>query len=123
MDKALLRDKGVSEPNLRPAFVSGFQLHIGYRATLAPASDRRVFGVVGSLSHTELEKLYSEPSVQAYKPEAVIAELLHGESLPVLCFNLAEQPNDDEHNPEYVAKLRSLATQLQFPEDYISSIQ
>ena len=123
MDEALLRAKGITSPNLRVAFVPGFQLRIGNRATLVPIGAERVFGVVASVSHTELERLYSEPGVQAYKPEAVLAHLLNGESLAVLCFNLVESPSADEHNPEYATKLRALASQLQFPIDYVSSIQ
>ena len=123
MDEAFLRAKGITSPNLRVASVPGFQLRIGKRATLVPVPEERVFGIVASLSHSELEQLYSEPSVQAYKPEAVLAYLLNGESLAVLCFNLVELPAADERNPEYVAKLRALATQLQFPLDYVSSIQ
>jgi len=123
MDEALLRAKGITSPNLRVAFVPGFQLRIGNRATLVSIPAKRVFGVVASLSHSELEHLYSEPSVQAYKPEAVLAHLLNGEILPVLCFNLVESPSADEHNSEYAARLRALASQLQFPIDYVSSIQ
>ena len=123
MDETLLHAKGITSPNLRVAFVPGFQLQIGNRATLVPIPSERVFGVVASLSHRELERLYSEPSVQAYKPEAVLAHLLNGGILAVLCFNLVEPPSADEHNPEYAAKLRALAAQLQFPFDYVSSIQ
>ena len=123
MDEAFLWAKGITSPNLRVASVAGFQLRIGNRATLVLAPGERVFGVVASLSHSELEQLYSEPSVQAYKPEAVLAYLLNGESLAVLCFNLVELTTTDEHNPEYAAKLRALATRLQFPLDYVSSIQ
>jgi hypothetical protein len=123
LDEAFLQAKGITSPNLRVASVPGFQLRIGNRATLVLAPEERVFGVVASLAHSELEQLYSEPSVQDYKPEAVLAYLLNGESLAVLCFNLVEVPAADEHNPEYAAKLRALATQLQFPYDYVSSIQ
>jgi len=123
MDEALLRAKGIPSPNLPAASVQGFQLRIGNRATLVPVPDGQVFGLVGSLSHSELEQLYSEPSVQAYKPEAVLAYILNGESLPALCFNLVELPAADEHNPGYASNLRELATQLQFPPDYVSSIQ
>lgn len=123
MDEALLRAKGINSPNLRVAFVSGFQLRIGNRSTLVPVPEERVFGVVASLFHTELERLYSEHSVQAYKPEAVLAHLLNGEVLSVPCFNLVESPAADEHNPEYATKLRALAKRLQFPFDYVSSIR
>ena len=123
MDEAVLHAKGLTSPNLRIAVVPGFQLRIGSRATLVPTPSERVFGVVASLSHSELERLYSEPSVQAYKPEAVLAHILNGEILAALCFNLVEPPSADEHNPEYAAKLRALAAQLQLPPDYVSSIQ
>jgi len=123
MDEDLLRTKGITSPNLRVAFVPGFQLRIGHRATLVPIPSERVFGVVASLSHRELERLYSEPSVQAYKPEAVLAHLLHGEILAALCFNLVESPSASEHNPAYATKLRALAEQLQLPPDYVLSIQ
>ena len=122
MDKALLRAKGITSPNLRVAFVPGFQLRIGKRATLVPFVSGRVFGVVASLLHNELDQLYAEASVQAYKPEAVLAHLLDGAVLAVLCFNLVELPTADEPNPEYATKLRALAAQLQFPPDYVASI-
>jgi hypothetical protein len=123
MDEALLLAKGIVLPNLRVAFVPGFQLRIGNRATLVPNQSERVFGVVASLSHSELERLYGEPSLQAYRPEAVLAHLLNGAILAALCFNLVEAPSADEYNPEYATKLRTLAAQLQFPLDYVSSIQ
>ena len=123
MDEALLRAKGIISPNLRVAFVPGFQLRIGNRATLVPSLSERVFGVVASLSHSELEQLYGEPSVQAYKPEAVLAHLLNDAIVAALCFNLVEAPSADEHNPEYATKLRTLAAQLHLPPDYVSSIQ
>ena len=123
MDETLLQAKGIALPNLRVASVSGFQLRIGTRATLVPAPSGRVFGLVASLSHKELERLYSEPSVQAYRPEAVLAYLTNGETLAALCFNLVEPPSSDEHNLDYASKLRALAERLNFPSDYVSSIQ
>ena len=123
MDEGLLLAKGITSPRLRVAFVPGFQLRIGKRATLVPIPSERVFGVVASLSHSELERLYSEPSVQAYKPEAVLAHLRNGEILAAICFNLVESPSADERNPEYASKLRALAAQLHLPPDYVASIQ
>jgi hypothetical protein len=122
MDQDLLREKGFLETNLRPASLPGFKLHIGKRATLVPSQDAKVFGLIGSLSHTELAKLYSESSVQDYRPEAVLAYLPNGEPLAALCFNLVEPPSSDEHNPDYATKLRALAKHLKFPSDYIASI-
>jgi hypothetical protein len=123
MDKGLLQTKGVTPTNLRLASVSGFQLRIGNSATLVPSQAGRVFGLIASLSHSDLERLYSEPSVRAYRPEAVLAALSHGELLAALCFNLPEPPSADERNMDYVSKLRSLAERLNFPADYVASIQ
>ena len=123
MDETLLQAKGIALPDLRVASVLGFQLRIGTRATLVPAPSGRVFGVVASLAHNELERLYSEPSVQAYKPEAVLAYLPNGETMAALCYNLVDPPSSDEHNLDYASKLRALAQRLNFPPDYVSSIQ
>lgn len=123
MDEDLLRSKGVTPTNLRPASVFGFQLRIGKRATLVPSPTDRVYGLLASLSHAELERLYSEPSVQAYRPEAVLANLSNGEVLAALCFNLPEPPSAEERNVEYAARLRALAERLNFPAEYIASIQ
>ena len=79
--------------------------------------------MVASLSHAELERLYSEPSVQAYRAEALLAQLENGETIAALCFNLVDPPAPDERNPEYAAKLRALAERLKFPRDYVASIQ
>jgi Gamma-glutamyl cyclotransferase, AIG2-like len=123
MDEELLRSKGVTPTRFRPAVLPGFELRIGNRATLVPAMSGRVFGIVASLSHAELEQLYSEPSVQAYRPEAVLVQLRDGEAIAALCFNLVEPPALNERNPEYAAKLRALAERLEFPPDFIASIQ
>lgn len=123
MDEVLLQTKGITSPDLRVASVPGFQLRIGKRATLIPIPSGRVFGLIASLSHNELEQLYSEPSVQAYRPEAVLAHLVNGEALAALCFNLPQPPSSDERNLDYASKLRALAERLQFPPDYVSSIQ
>jgi hypothetical protein len=122
MDEELLRSKGVTAKDMRPASVSGFQLRIGNRATLVPTQSARAFGRVVSLSHAELEQLYSEPGLQAYQPEAVLAQLANGETVAALCFNLVEPPSLQERNPEYASKLRALAQRLEFPSEYIASI-
>lgn len=122
MDEDLLRAKGATPMDIRTASVSGFQLRIGNRATLVPAQAGRVFGRIASLSHVELEQLYSDPSLQAYRPEALLVQLANGETLAALCFNLVEPPSMQERNPDYASKLRALAERLDFPADYLASI-
>jgi Gamma-glutamyl cyclotransferase, AIG2-like len=123
MDADLLRTKGVNPSNLRRASVPGFVLRIGQRATLLQNPDGLTHGILMELTHAEVERLYSESSVRAYRPEAVLCELDDGSRVPALCFNLLEPPRPDEANSEYAAKLRDLAARLGFPSDYVESIR
>jgi hypothetical protein len=123
MDEAALRAKGLHPVNGRQASVSGMALHIGRRATLAPDPTARVHGFVFGLSHEEIERLYAEPSVAAYRPEAVIARLADRSCIPALCFNLPPSNQTEQANPEYAEKLRVVATRLGLPADYTATIQ
>jgi hypothetical protein len=58
MDTGILRAGGVSEPaNPRRAFVEDFELRIGQRATLVPVAGSRVYGMLFTLTQTELDLL------------------------------------------------------------------
>ena len=65
MDQDVLRAKGLAPETLELASVPGFALRIGQRAALVPEVSSRVHGVVMSLTLAELDRLYSEPSVEA----------------------------------------------------------
>jgi len=123
MDETLLRDKGVDPLNRRIASVENFSLAIGARATLIPNKGKMVYGVLFSLSHSEIDALYSEESVCIYRPEAVLAKLSDGSLVPSLCFNLPNPPTAEERNPQYVSRLRELAARIGLPSDYVSSIK
>jgi hypothetical protein len=123
MDEALLREKGIEPLRRRMARVEDFSLVIGERATLVPCAGQTAHGVIFSLTHAEVETLYSEASVHVYRPEAVSAQLATGDRLPALCFNLPAPPSSEERNPRYAAKLRELAARIGLPGAYVSSIQ
>ena len=123
MDADLLRSKGARPVNVRRASVPGFALRIGQRATLLESPNTRACGILMELTHDEIEQLYSEPSVRAYRAEAVMTELADGSHVPALCFNLVVPPAPEEANAEYAAKLRELARRLRFPAEYIDSIR
>ncbi len=122
MDADALRAKGVQPINPRRGCVSGFTLRIGQRATLVPDPEARVYGVLMELSHDEIERLYAEPSVREYRPEAVIAELDDATQVPALCFNLPVLPRLDEVNKGYAQKLRDLALRVGLPASYVKNI-
>lgn len=122
MDADELRRKGFRPARVRRARVRGFALRIGQRATLVPEPTGCVHGVLMELPHAEVDRLYSEPGVQAYRPEAVLAEGVDGEAVPALCFNLPEAPDPTESNAEYAARLRELGRRLELPSDYVEGI-
>ena len=122
MDADALREKGLHPANPRHARVDGMALHLGARATLAPERGGRVHGMVMSLMHAEIDQLYAEPSVAAYRAEPVMARLMDGGSVAALCFNLPAVPAGVRSNPDYAAKLRIVAKRLGLPESYIARI-
>jgi Gamma-glutamyl cyclotransferase, AIG2-like len=121
MDPELLRAKGLQPANARRACVRGMRLRIGERAAVELDPEGVVYGILVELTHGDIERLYAEPSVAPYRPEAVLAEPDEGEPVAALCYNLPSAPTD-EPNLEYAGKLRELATRLDLPAGYVSSI-
>jgi hypothetical protein len=122
MDSDVLHECQVAAANPRRACVDGYGLRIGRRATLVPAPEERAYGMVFALTHDELDRLYSGPGLEPYRPEAVHARLLEGGAVPALCYNLREAPGPDETNAEYAARLREVLGRLGFPPEYVASI-
>ena len=122
MDSDILRESQVVAVSPRRAYVDGYVLCIGRRATLIPTPGARVYGMVFALTHDELEKLYTAPGLEHYRPEAILADSMEGGTLPALCYNLREAPGPDEANTEYAARLRAVLGKLEFPPKYIASI-
>jgi hypothetical protein len=122
MDIDLLQEKGISVLNPQRAYVDGYALRIGNRATLIPSSGGRSYGMLMALTHDELNRLYSAPGLEQYRPEAVLVQTLNGDFIPALCYNLLEAPAPDERNPDYATKLQAVLRQLDFPAEYIDAI-
>lgn len=118
MDAKLLREKGINPVNGRLAAVENFELRIAQRATLVPSDGHVVYGFLFSLTHGEIDRLYAEPSVKAYRPEAMFARVEDGTTIPCLCFNLPDVNLEEKRNEEYADKLRALATRLGLPASY-----
>ena len=123
MDLEVLRASGVAPLDPRPAYVDHFALRIGQRATLLPSREARAYGMLFALTHSELERLYTAPGLEPYRPEAVLAQPLQGPPTPALCYNLPEAPPPGERNPDYAARLRRVLEKLGFPGDYTTSIE
>lgn len=123
MDEALLRAQGFSPANPRRARAQGMAFRIGARATLVADAGATAHGIVMELTHDEIDRLYSEPSVAMYRPEAVLAEFSDGSHTAALCFNVPEPPQPEQANPDYAAKLRELGRRLGLPPGYLANIR
>ena len=122
MDSDILRESHVAAVNPRRAYVDGYALRIGRRATLVPACGARAYGMVFALTHDELARLYAAPGLEQYRPEALLARSLEGETLPALCYNLREAPGPGEANAEYAARLRATLRRLDVPPEYVAAV-
>ena len=123
MDEAALRTKGFDPVNSHRACVPGMSLRIGNRATLIADAAATAHGILTELTHDEIDRLYSDPSVAMYRAEAVIAEFPDGSHTAALCFNLPTPPGPNEANPNYAASLREVGRRLGLASDYIESIK
>ena len=122
MDIGVLRNSGVVPVNPRKAYVDGFALRVGNRATLIPSAGSRAYGMLIALTHQELGSLYGAPGLDRYRAEAVLACCFDGGAVPALCYNLLAEPSADERNPDYAARLQQVLHDLNFPAEYVNSI-
>jgi hypothetical protein len=123
MDQELLQTKGIQPERVEVAWVDGLELRIGQRAALARSKQGQVYGLVMTLTLAQLEKLYAEPGVEAYRPEAVLAHLSGGGTIAAMCYNLPHPPAASERNPDYADRLRAVARKVGLPAEYLASIR
>ncbi len=122
MDKDLLRSQGLSPENGKIAEVREHDIRLGRRAYLVMKPNVSLWGVVFDLPMDQVEKLYSGPGVQDYRPVSVHALTQGGETVEAQCYNLPEgdAPRD---NDRYLDKLIALCQRLDFPDQYIDRLK
>lgn len=113
MDEEILKNKGIVPKNRREAFVKGYRIRIGNSATLLRDEDSKTYGMVYSLTHDEIKKLYQDLS--SYTSEALLIEA-EGEVIPALCYVLLDEPAEDEKNEEYFHKLIACLDKYTLPK-------
>ena len=127
MDPTVLAEYGVITDVTVPAKVSGFELRIQPRVNLVPCEEACVYGTVSSVTHDDLEKIYSNLERNfglKYLPEAVLAELLQAvpQFEPALCY-IASHMTPGPASPDYVKELAECVRALNFPESYAKHIE
>ena len=105
MDPKILESKGVNPRNPRVVKVKGYKLRIGKLATLLRDEGSEAYGIVYSLTHSEIYKLYTGSGLNEYVSESLMAYTRDNHILSVLCCNLLTPPEKDESNIEYENKL------------------
>lgn len=135
MDPAVLAKFGIQASNPRRAYAENVELLIGRRATLWPADGARAYGMVYTMAHSDLDKLYGGDGLTDYKPEGILTvafessggkEQRHaaeqGQGTACLCYNLIEKPSESERNKDYAAELAQALDRLAFPQQYVKSV-
>jgi hypothetical protein len=118
MDPEVLAGRGIHASGPRRTRAEGYGLRIGQRATLVSAQGEHAYGMVYALTPVELERLYRQPGLEAYRPETIVVQEFAGASIAATCYNLAAAPGPDEANAAYARELRDLLLRLGFPGDY-----
>jgi AIG2-like family len=122
MDESLLASKGVHPTEWTIGYVDGYRLHVGKRATLLPERNSRAYGVLMKITPQEAAALYSEQSVADYVAEPVVVKLPGQRHVSAVCYNLPAAKLAGT-NPEYVAALLTLATELGLPDSYLAVLR
>jgi len=117
MDEHVLAAQRIQPTQPRRAYAEGLRLRIGQRATLVPVRGARAYGMVYALTQGELERLYAQPGLEAYRVEPIEVRVYDGSKLTAMCYNLAAAPELEEANADYAARLRDVLTRLGFPHE------
>lgn len=115
MDPELLKEKGVEPRNARKAVARGYRMCVGNMATLLREPNAEAYGLVYSITHDELDKLYWGAGLNAYVAESLLVETDGNEKVAALCCNLLVPPKEEERNPEYLGKLVQCMNKLGLP--------
>ena len=124
MNPEVLAKAGVYPIERQAARLDGWQLTLAPRATLIPSDGRSVHGVLGRLTHPDIDKLYTRDwfGFGVYLPEAVMVTNAAANKLAAMCY-IAWETAGGKPAPEYVEKMVSAAREFSFPEDYVRHIQ
>ena len=124
MNPDVLAKAEVSPSQRQMARLEGWELRISPRATLAPAPESCVYGVLAQLTHSDIDKLYTKDwfGFGTYLPEAVIVTDAAARQWAALCF-IAWQTEGGAPTEEYIGKMVAVAREFSFPEDYVRHIR
>ena len=122
MDESLLREKGYNPTNPIQAYVDGYGLRIGERATLVQSEGERAHGTVMTLKEQEIHDLYGEESVADSAPQDIEVTSLANKLIKTVVYNLPME-NLSGKNVQYARALALVAKKVGLPSSYIKEIE
>jgi hypothetical protein len=125
MNVDVLRDVEVIPEQWEVARLFGFDIRIQPRANLVRSERDCVYGVMATLTHQELSRLYAHAKDvlgETYLPEPVLAKMIAGSWRPALCY-IAPQMVPRPAASDYLDRIVGPAKQLGFPAWYIDRLE
>ena len=125
MNFAVLREVDIVPPHWEVASLSGFDISIRPRANLVPSDQHRVYGILTTATHSELQRLYAHARDvlgETYLPQAVLTEGREGQWRAALCY-IAPAMEARPASRDYVDRIVGPASQFGFPRWYIDRLE
>jgi hypothetical protein len=107
------------------AVLHGYDISIKPLANVFPSDKDSVYGILTSVSHEELKRLYHHAEHilgSIYLPEAVLTATLDGKWVPAMCY-ISHDMKEHKASNDYVDRILNPAREFQFPQWYLSRIE
>jgi hypothetical protein len=122
MNLDVLKATGYVPPRYEVAKLPGFDIHIRPLATLVRSDQHCVWGIVASGTHEELDRLYGQDWVRAYRPEPILVQTGDGPWRPALCY-IAPVGEQRPATNDYIDRIVNPARHYGFPEWYLARLE
>ncbi len=123
MDPDILRRQGYQPSAPTVAKLNNYAIYLGKRATLLPSDGEQAYGTLMRLSNSELDELYSQPSVHDYQAVNVTCELREDDFIEATTYIL---PEDfllaPPLNADYARQLLNICKKMNLPSHYQQKI-
>jgi hypothetical protein len=123
INPGVLRQYDVALQAIEVAKLGGYDIAIQPLATLIPSAQHCVYGIVASLTHIELRKLYSQDWVSGYDPYPVLVESERNKFMLALCYIAAKAAEPSAPSADYLMKIIVPAQEYGFPQWYVERLQ
>jgi AIG2-like family len=122
----VLAEVNINERPHKVAWLNGYELVISPLANIIKEHSSVVFGIVTKLTHSELERLYTEHAQHKlggiYLPEAILVSTDTDSIVPALTY-ISHDMKTEHAEPDYVDRILNPAKKYGFPGKYLQYIE